>query len=199
MNPQRLFIVFPRPRRRFVLGVMAIALFFVSCVAYGGAARHTTVIMPTGKVIATLHSTNQSGVTGTATLTPNRGGFTISIALQGATVYPPQGATVLSARLARVQTVSCNAYAKLTRATGQRATLGKVVLAVSNGRSVTQVNGPVSRFATGTYSISVESRYGTLACGDIPYLSNGKPVGDAPCMSVRALARASRCYLGDFQ
>jgi hypothetical protein len=199
---QGTFTSLPKPSKRIVFGIATISLFLVASAAYARTETHATIIMPTGNVVATLHSTHQSGVAGTATLTPNGRGFTISIALQGATVYPAQGATMPPRLLARIRTVSCNAYARLTRTSVQRATVEEVLLAVSNGQSVTQINGRVSRVATGTYSISVQeagSPYRTIACGDIPYLSSSTPVGDAPCTTERALAQVSRCYPGDLQ
>jgi hypothetical protein len=139
---------------------VAAAAAVVALVAGAAVAAPAT---DTGKLVVALHTTHHSGIFGTATLTPDSGGFRLTIVLHGAKMPKDQPA--------HIHNVTCAKYAKIRGVGAQYATVEHALFDVVNGKSVTQIDGKRSQFTTGTYSINVhhpDSPYVTTVCGTIP-------------------------------
>jgi hypothetical protein len=114
-------------------------------------------------VTAQISEVDDSGISGTATLTPRTGKrFDVTVRLTGSGLSHP----------AHIHDTTCAEYAKLADFDAQLATVKDSLSNVTDGVSETTVGlTALSERTTGGYSINVhapESPFPAVACGDIP-------------------------------
>ena len=112
-----------------------------------------------------LKTQNDSGQTGTATLTADGEGFRVVVEVTAPTKFPGP------VQHAHIHNVTCRDYAKITGFDRQLATVVDELSDLTDGRSTTTVSTPLSERTTGTYSINVHEQndpYTAVACGDVP-------------------------------
>jgi hypothetical protein len=114
---------------------------------------------PGGAVIVPLVEENDSGASGTATLT-GAGRASVTIELDGSDeLYR-----------AHVHDVSCERYRRMDDFNAQLATLSEGLISVTDGRSKSELSQPLSSYTKAGYSINVHESaapYPVVACGDL--------------------------------
>jgi hypothetical protein len=139
----------------------------------GVAAEETATHESTEPLTVELGEANDSGKSGTATLTPTEG--TIATFEVTLTVTPPSA----DAQLAAIHRVTCDEYDPKIPADASLDEIFEAVSATSEdelgevrkGKARATVPGSLADRATGAYSIMVHSPsppYTPVACGDIP-------------------------------
>jgi predicted small lipoprotein YifL len=113
-----------------------------------------------------LSAVNDSGVSGTATLSESEGDgppkFTVEL-----TAEPAGDAS----RPAHIHNVTCAEYAKIKDYDAQAKTVSDTLSNVDQGKSTSTVPGKLTERTTGEYSINVHASaipFPAIACGDIP-------------------------------
>jgi hypothetical protein len=148
------------------LSLLAVAAVLGGC---GGDEESAPTTAPAAReaqvVTSRIDEVDGSGISGTATLTPQAGKrFAVAVRLNGT----GDGAS----HPAHIHDVTCDEYAKLTDFDAQLATVKDSLSNVTDGVSQTTVGlTELSERTTGGYSINVhapESPFPAVACGDIP-------------------------------
>lgn len=113
-----------------------------------------------------LHAVDDSGVSGTATLSEGEGDgpptFTVQLTAE------PAGE---AARPAHIHDVTCAEYAEITDTDEQARTVVDTLTNVDQGTSTTTVPGKLTERTTGEYSINIHASaipFPAIACGDVP-------------------------------
>jgi hypothetical protein len=160
--------VAPSSRRRLAGGLLAAALLLLAACGDdddgSGSGRATTPSAPKtgpdGELIVQLVEENNSGASGTATLSDGADTASVTIRLEGGD----------RRYQAHVHDVSCERYRRMNDFSAQLATLTEGLSNVTGGRSTSDLTEPLSSYTRADFSINVHefaSPYPVVACGDL--------------------------------
>lgn len=123
-------------------------------------------------VHVTLRSTNGSGQTGVAVLTPTGSGYTVTVQVTGKRVQGGEHDHIHAVSCARYARIAPRPYRPTQKQINdQLATVTVPLNDIYRGRSRTVVTSPLAAVTKGGFSINVHmpgAPYTALACGDIP-------------------------------
>jgi hypothetical protein len=157
------------PRAKALAGVLLAATLMLLAACGGddeqGASGRSTAppapeTGPGGAITVSLIEENDSGASGTATLTGGHDSASVTIELNGDD----------GRYQAHVHDVSCERYRRMKDFSAQLATLTEGLSNVVGGSSESELSEPLSSYTRSEFSINVHefaSPYPVVACGDL--------------------------------